>query len=530
MRRWKYILAVSLCLKPFITQAAPKTPCEIPNTNQQSLRVLQEVEETDGREKLIQLVGDAKRQLGKAASPGDIACLSYAIGSAYFFLSADGADQTTHALFAVYFFMRAERNAPGSFKTKQSINRRRFAWKRAGSDADWFSTPDLKLVRLAAIPQDESLTVGPPATIQPVQICGDSEQCRAAIHWRFSPGPETALTLRKGRYELQRHGACGMSAIEVNVTGDDQLLQLPEPPPCKVSLDVRSNGQTISTFQVRLPNGNTIDADRVESEIGFVRIDAPGHGSRSVELPAKGGPLTVDLERCLVPIELKVIPPDAELTYTVNAPWGKRRIQGKRSGHGPIDEEIDVPAPEKCDTPVPHIAHVVLPRAITVQSVDAKGDALVTDKLLIDGKQVDTLAFFRPPGRYAYTASHASHGEIFGTMDVKPCFEGECPPVRLRLKFEVGQIGKLTSSKGLGPWILIIAGGVSFATGLTYGVLAVNKNEDIERYGSFATEGRSIDSLYDERDTLAAKADVFMITGGLFAAGGVLWRYLGETK
>ena len=67
--------------------ATPMTPCDHPDTSQDSAKLLAQIERTEGKKGLLRLASKAQKQLEQVTAPGDLACVAYAAGSAYFFLS-----------------------------------------------------------------------------------------------------------------------------------------------------------------------------------------------------------------------------------------------------------------------------------------------------------------------------------------------------------------------------------------------------------------------------------------------------------
>jgi hypothetical protein len=91
-----------------------------------------------------------------------------------------------------------------------------------------------------------------------------------------------------------------------------------------------------------------------------------------------------------------------------------------------------------------------------------------------------------------------------------------------------GDTGGKSSGPGVLPWVVVGVGGAMLVTGTITGIVALGKTSDIEKACPQNTCPKSFD-LESERSsarTFVRLTDVMLIAGGILVAGGITWAVL----
>lgn len=523
------LLAAAWVLEPGVTAAAPTHPCDIalsaPGVAELAARLARSNDPEAWR--AVGATARALAEAGSELSDADRGCAAYVAGSAAFFLSADRGTRRAEAARAVAAFALAERLAPAAMTGRQARNRLQTAWRRMGAVAGWLTGE--RPVRVSVSPPSAigagqlrftPSTPGAWSQVCPEDRCGPFPAITV-------PHPEAGLgtfSLRPGAYTVERLAACGATRAAVTVDRAGPI-ELPPPAPCLARLEVRDardGDGPPPTVTVRGSDGVILDAGAVPVERAPVKVSAPGYQPLTVELPSRGGPAAVALERCPVKLVVLTQPEGARIEGDGPGPWGARVVRARKAGHGPIEVTVEVPPPDACDAEADsistHTAQLVLPRSVTVQARGPAGDALTLGKLVVQGEPVDAMGFHRPPGRYAWQAMHAQYGVTTGQVEVGPCLANDCSPVVLTVRF-----ARPEAERSRGPLLVMGAGGIVFGLGALAGVAAWQTNQDIRSYSTKAEVGVPLEDLVARRDDQALTADGLMLTGVVTAAVGALW-------
>ncbi len=474
--------------------------------------------ETRDRGALATVAQDAARIAASQDAPAARACAHYQAAAAHFFLSTHKADRRRHAADAVRHLLAAVALAPAPMQGRQPTARLRKSWERLGRVEGWL-TKSTRPVEVTLDPMGEvMLEPGDPK--EWVAACGDTPSCRSAARFRL-PKRALSVRLRPGRYRVTVTTACGDRSETVDVKAG--ALALPKAPGCACQLHVRDGKAALSDVEVLGPGGVTLEAKKLSSDLAAVTVSAPGYLPVGVSLPAAGGQIKVQLERC--PVELQVFsePAGATITGDGPAPWGPRVITAKAPGFAELKTTIEVPRPKTCRE-ARHSARVVLPRTVVVTAI-AEGAPVQAARLTIDGEDVGTERFARPPGRYNYQAWHPVHGATMGAVEVPDCGGETCGPVALGIEFRVVKPAD-EPKRGASRWayVLMGLGGLSMGGGLVSGAAAFNTQDQIDGYGARSDNARPIDDLVERRNTQAALADGLVIGGAAaFSVGFILY-------
>ena len=182
-----------------------------------------------------------------------------------------------------------------------------------------------------------------------------------------------------------------------------------------------------------------------------------------------------------------------------------------------------MPRPKACASTSQQVSEIQLPRAVSVRALDASGRAVTPSRLVVDGKPVEMLGFYRPPGHYTYAALHPSLGHVEGTLHVPACITDTCPPVILDVRFAHLQAAK--STWGM-PRILTATGGLLLAGGILAGLNAIQKHSDVTAYTIKREEGAPIADRIQARDDAALLADGLFVLGGTSLLTGLIWQQM----
>ncbi|MEZ4470303.1 MAG: hypothetical protein R3F60_05790 [bacterium] len=239
-----------------------------------------------------------------AGTPHERACAAYTAGSAWFFLSAQGADRRYHAAAAVGGLLRAQQLDPEGMAARQPVSRLREAWLRVGAVPGWLEPGrDPAAVTLPA--REGTLRLAPADPAAWKVACGATASCDGAadVEVALSPAGPIALSLRPGQYAVTLTTPCGTARHTTPVAGG--TLALPPEPACPVAIDARDGVQPVADVQLLDAAGRALDPGSLRADGGPVTVAAPGFEPRRVSLPTSGGTLEVPLVRCAV--ELVVV-------------------------------------------------------------------------------------------------------------------------------------------------------------------------------------------------------------------------------
>ncbi|MCB9546377.1 MAG: hypothetical protein H6706_11040 [Myxococcales bacterium] len=461
--------------------------------------------------------------LADAGTPAERACAAYTAGSAWFFLSAQGADRRYHAAAAVAGLLRAQSLDPVAMAERQPVSRLREAWARVGPVPGWLDGARGPVaVTLPARAGRVRLGPADPAAWR--LACGATPSCAEAAEVAFDLRPDASgeLALRPGQYAIALTTACGTTRIAAAVEGG--ALPLPPDPPCPVRLAVRDGERPVPDARLVGPDGAPRALDDLRADQGPVTVSAPGFAPRTVDLLPGGGDQSVPLARCVVDLRVATQPPGAEVEGAGPAPWGRRAVRVRHPGYVDQVVQVEVPPPARCDD-ARHDVGVELARPVIVVGHDGDDRFVLPARLWIQGDEVAITGFGRPPGRYGFQADHPRLGTTIGVLTVDACAGARCPPVRLDARFERA----LDPGAGPGPWILAGGGGLAVVAGIVFGSLALGADQDLRTYTVRREEAKSVAELVDERDRWAGAADLSLGLGATAAVGGLLW-YLWETQ
>ena len=492
MRLWVLWLGLGFA------HAAPRTPCTDAPAALQALA--ERLLATQDRGSLVRLAEDAA-----AMSYTGGACSAYVAGSAWFFLSATGADRRFHAARAVSNLVRAQALDPAGMADVQPQSRLREAWNRLGEVPGWLEGPP----RAVSVRATGRLSLAPADASAWMAACGALPTCDRAADIRALVAGEVQIILRPGRYRWTLLTECGQA--EGVATVADAGLEL-APPACTRTVE--------AVDESAQPNEIIVDSRVVRAEgeapgrVGEeVTLEAPGYQPVRVRIQAGPGPQRVPLARCPVDLRVVIRPADALVEGAGLAPWGVRSVRARRVGYADLTMPVEVPRPVRCAGAL-HEVGLELGRPVRVVALRGE-QPTVLDRLWVQGRPVDPAGFVQPPGTYGFQAEHATLGTRSGEFSVLPCGTGTCAATTLRVLYD--------RPTRTGPWWVVAGGGAALLAGGAFGAGALKTDEQIQAYTTRRNEARSIADLVDERDRQATLANMGVGLGLALVVGGLVW-------
>lgn len=502
------------------TPAPAATPCAGADLPAPVASLAQRLEATRDRGGLARLAQDAAA-LTATGTADARACAAYTAGSAWFFLSATGADRRFHATRAVQHFLLAQVLDAVGMGSVQPTSRLRAAWDRVGAVPGWLDDggPPVATtlpagageVRLA--PADESAWKA---------ACGATATCdaAAAVWLPLHPTLPRTLSLRAGHYGVRLRTACGETEQAVMVAGGP--LVLPPAAACPVTLLVRDGANNISDFKVLDTKGSPV-VGPLTAALGGLTVQAPGYHAVHLSLPAEGGELPVPLQRC--DVDLVVITPlpptEVQIVGAGRAPWGPRSVRLGRPYDPPITVEVEVPPTEPCGQGR-HEVSLMLEPPIEVQALDPSGAPTRLSHLWVNQRPVSTEGFLIRAGHHEYEAEHPELGTLRGRFVLEACATGSCAPQPLVIPFSKPH------DAHIGPWLLAVGGGTSAIAGVVFGAAALDLDGQIQHYTVRREESRSLGALVADRDHQATLANVSFGVGATLAVSALIWYLAGS--
>ena len=452
-------------------------------------------------------------------SARDRACAAYLAGSAHFFDTKKGKLHQRAAADALRLFIRAAVLAPAEMSALQARTRLKTAWRRLGKVSGWIDRASPRPIAVPAADEDDTLILSPGDPDTWTKTCGAAAACLAAVQFELPrrAGQAFEAPMAPGRYTLSRRTACGTAVHPVPVDIGAGSFPIPPAAACPVTLEVVDREGPVSDWHLATPGVADVTQTQLKADMGPVTVSALGYRTQKVELPAAGGPLKIEMERCPVKLQVRTIPPDARLEGIEAGPWGRRTLSARRPGHRDLQHVVEVPPPKKC-ADATHQISLVMERNILIAAYAGNGKAVTPSRFTVNGAAVDVLGFHRPPGQYGFRVEHAEEGTVTGRFEVAACTGGACPPVSLRIDFAPRRRPPAAASK----WTMALGAGMALG-GLAFGLAALESNQSLETYSNKRAMGISIEDLEDRRDQEARTADQLFLLGGALLGSGYLW-------
>lgn len=513
------LLVATCALEPAVAHAA-SAPCAAELQSPVVAGLAERLASTDDRGTWAEIVdGAAPLTLDAALTPADRACAAYVAGSASFFLSDRRAERRRRAADAARFFALAQALASDEMSGRQPKSRMRTTWTRLGRVPGWLTGRPVP-VEVSVPDGADRVRLSPADPAAWHAVCPEAACADAVVF--VVPAGAGPIDLPPGRYIAEAVGRCGASRREVEL-GAGRLAVGP-PPPCTARLTAVDGEQPVEGVTIRDAAGASIDPAAAPVGQGPLTVSAPGYADALVEPPAGGGPVEVELARCRVDLIVETRPPGAAVEGAGPGPWGPRPISATADGQGRLEETVDVPRPERC-TGARYTTAVALPRPVTLLTRDDRGEWVSVGRLFVDDAQVDPLRFHARPGQHTFEAVSAEHGIARGAFEVAPCATAACPPVEVVARFgpPVEAKARRGGGPGTGSTVTMAVGGALVGAGLIAGAAAWANHRRIEQYDTKRTEGDSLDTIIDTRDTQALTADVLFVSGGVSLTVGLLW-------
>lgn len=293
--------------------------------------------------------------------------------------------------------------------------------QKKGQWSPWMSAQGSVQIDIPALTRVVNLSIQHPHPEQWKAQCGLTSGCDQRPTWtiRLPIGQASILHLPKADYHLKWSGHCADEQGSLKLLKAKEKKVLLNPP----TLACRSEVTLLDTLsQERWPVG-MVEEGQTKS------FQHPGYQEIAVTGKEGGGPMTVILKRCEIPLTWVVTPYTAHVEVPIAVEWGvPTTIKATQTGYAPLTRLIELPRSDLCQSQ-PHHLDLALSREVRLNLSSPTGRPLHATSLKVSGLDEPLHGHTRrPPGRYQGFAQAKGFQSRFFELSVPPCHVDQYEP------------------------------------------------------------------------------------------------------